>query len=192
MAPAPSVTQLLLDARSNDENAVHLLFSTIYEQLYGMAAVQLRRERRDHTLSPTALVHEAYIKMVDQTQVEWQDRQHFLAVSARAMRQILVDYARSRNRKKRRGNKPHIDLDAVFNLATERAEILLALDEGLKELEKINEQLARTVEYRFFGGYSIEETAKMMDVSSRTIERWWTRARLYLLDFIQEDESQDG
>ena len=187
MEPSPSaasadsrqVTDLLLLVRSGDHGARDQLFTLIYQELKRMAHARLRHERPGHTLGTTGLVHETYFRLVDQTRVEWRDRGHFLVAAACAMRRILVDYAR-RNRTARRGGgvaRLSLDDDAP---AAERSDMLLALDEALERLAALDSRLSQVVEYRYFGGLTEQETADILGVTSRTVQRDWVKARKWL------------
>jgi RNA polymerase sigma factor (TIGR02999 family) len=158
------------------------LMPLVYEELRRQAARYLRKERRDHTLQATALINEAYIKLVGQKNVRWQNRAHFFAISAQAMRRILVDHARSKHRDKRGGDAEKMSLeDATMIAAGESKSVdLIALDEALIKLAKKDEQKARIVELRYFSGLSVEETAEVMSVSANTVERHWTMAKAWL------------
>jgi RNA polymerase sigma factor (TIGR02999 family) len=175
-----NITQLLIDLSNGDRNAVDLLLPVIYDELRKLAANYLRRERPDHTLQPTALVHEAYIRLVDQTRVNWQNRAHFFGVAAQLMRRLLVDHARRHNAEKRGQNFQKISLDENIDKAGERSTMLLALDDALQALAQFDEQKARVVELRYFGGLSIEETADVMGVTPTTIKRHWRFAKAWL------------
>ena len=175
-----NITQLLIDLSNGDRNAVDLLLPVIYDELRKLAASYLRRERPDHTLQPTALVHEAYIRLVDQTRVNWQNRAHFFGVAAQLMRRLLVDHARRHNAEKRGQNFQKISLDENIDKAGERSTMLLALDDALQALAQFDEQKARVVELRYFGGLSIEETADVMGVTPTTIKRHWRFAKAWL------------
>ncbi len=175
-----NVTQLLIDLSNGDRNAVDLLLPVIYDELRKLAGNYLRRERPDHTLQPTALVHEAYIRLVDQTRVNWQNRAHFFGVAAQIMRRMLVDHARRHNAEKRGQNFQKISLDENIDRAAERSTQLIALDDALKALADFDEQKARVVELRYFGGLSIEETARVMGVTPTTIKRHWRFAKAWL------------
>ncbi len=179
-AETESITQLLIDLTHGNNQAVDALLPLIYDELRRLAANYLRRERPDHTLQPTALVHEAYLRMVDQTQVNWQNRAHFFGVAAQMMRRILVDHARSHNADKRGGEFQKLSLDENIDKAIERSSELLALDEALKELALIDEQKARIVELRYFGGLSVEETAEVMGMAPVTIHRHWRATKAWL------------
>jgi RNA polymerase sigma factor (TIGR02999 family) len=175
-----NVTQLLIDLSNGDRNAVDLLLPVIYDELRKLAANYLRRERPDHTLQPTALVHEAYIRLVDQTRVNWQNRAHFFGVAAQIMRRLLVDHARRHNAEKRGQDFQKITLDENIDRAVERSTMLIALDDALHALAEFDEQKARVVELRYFGGLSIEETADVMGVTPTTIKRHWRFAKAWL------------
>ncbi|GAB5518146.1 MAG: ECF-type sigma factor [Rhodothermales bacterium] len=177
---SPPITELLHQARAGQPDAIDAIFPLVYEQLRLIAHRQMQGERFDHTLSTTGLVHEAYLKFSDLDAVDWQDRAHFFALAARAMRQILIDYARTRNAQKRKGQHPHVPLDSAVVMADRRADELLALDDALAELESWNPRMAQVVECRFFGGYTQEETARILGVTDRTVRREWTRAKVYL------------
>lgn len=173
-------TQLLRAASAGDEDAKEQLWSLMYEELRRVARGQMKDERRDHTLSTTGLVHEAYLRLIDQEQVKVKDRAHFRKVAARVMRQILIDYARRRNAQRRGGGQPNLPFDEDIHKADEQVEVLLTLDEMLSRLEQFNDRLSKVVELRYFGGFTREETAEALDVSVRTVERDWEKARGWL------------
>ena len=177
---ARDVTALLLELRDGDREALDRLFPIIYAELHRIAHGHLVRERDGHTLSPTALVHEVWFKLVDVTRVEWRDRTHFLSMAARAMRRILIDYARHHGRLRRGGDLQRVTLDEGVIAASEQADTLLALDLALEQLAQLNERLARLVECRFFGGLTEEETASVLGVNVRTVRRDWVKARGWL------------
>jgi RNA polymerase sigma factor (TIGR02999 family) len=154
------------------------LFPLVYDNLRRIAHRALQAERTDHTLGTTGLVHEAYLKLLDQTRIQYRDRGHFFAIASRAMRQILVDYARHRARKRDGGRA--LNLDAGEVTLDQRAEILLALDEALDRLTSLDPRLGQVVECRFFGGLSEEETAEVVGVTTRTVRRDWTKAKGWL------------
>jgi RNA polymerase sigma factor (TIGR02999 family) len=156
------------------------IMPVIYQELRQLAHRHLDRERPGHTLSTTALVHEAYLKLVKIDRVEWKDRTHFLAIASRAMRRILIDHARTRTRDKRGGTRRRVSLEQAFNIADAHTEDLLALDDALTRLEEKNERQARVIEYRFFGGLSLEETAAALGVSVATVKRDWALTRAWL------------
>jgi RNA polymerase sigma factor (TIGR02999 family) len=180
-----SITKALLACRQGDENAFGQLINLIYGDLRRIAHRQLRRERPGLTLNTTGLVHEAYMKLVDHTQVEWQDRSHFFAVAARAMRQIIVDYAKKKSTAKHGGKAIHVELDKVQLGVSRQAELLLALDQALTSLASVDARLIRIVECRFFAGYSEQETAEALGVSLRTAQRDWMRARAWLKEVME-------
>ncbi len=152
----------------------------VYDELYRVAANYLRKERSDHTLQPTALVNEAYLKLVDISSVEWQDRAHFFAVSSNVMRRILVDHARAQKTDKRGGDAQKVEFDEAISFSKEKEVDLLALNDALEKLAEIDERQSRIVELRFFGGLSVEETAEVLDVSARTVKREWAMAKAWL------------
>jgi RNA polymerase sigma-70 factor, ECF subfamily len=175
------VTDLLLKFNGKDEAVANELLPLIYNELKKIASNYLRRERSDHTLQPTALVHEAYMKLIDITQVKWQNKAHFLGVAANQMRRILVDYARQYNAEKRGGEFHILTLNEDIDKAIEQSTELIALDDALTELAKMDEVKAKIVELRYFGGLTVEETAEVLGVSAITIKRHWrmTKAWLY-------------
>lgn len=182
MDPARDVTLLLQAATTGEPGAVRDLFAAVYDDLRARARSFLARERPDHTLQPTALVHEAYMRLVGQDRAAWQNRAHFLAVAAQAMRRILVDHARARNCLKRPGGKAHFCLDEGIVLGDESADpVVLALDDALRSLERDEPEVAKVVELRFFGGLTQEECAQLLGISRRTVCRHWdyAQARLY-------------
>ena len=185
MNSEPDITGLLLAWRAGDRGALDRLFPLVYDALRGIAHRQLRGEHPDRTLGTTALVHEVYLKLVDQTRVQWTDRGHFFAVAARAMRRILVDQARRRGALKRGGASRPVSLTDVPVAVEERAETLIALDEALSELSELDERLSRVVECRFFGGLTEEETAEALGVTGRTVRRDWTKAKGWLQRALQ-------
>ena len=178
--PADNVTQLLIELSNGDGDAVDILLPLIYDELRKLAANYLRRERPDHTLQPTALVHEAYLRLVDQTRVNWQNRAHFFGVAAQIMRRLLVDHARKHNAAKRGQDFQKFSLDENIDRAVERSEELIALDDALKALAAFDPQKARMIELRYFGGLSIEETADVMGTTPTTIKRQWRFAKAWL------------
>ncbi len=184
--PADGVTKLLIDLSNGDREAVDLLLPVIYDELRKLATNYLRRERPDHTLQPTALVHEAYMRLIDQTRVNWQNRAHFFGVAAQIMRRLLVDHARKHNAEKRGQDFQKLSLDENIDRAVERSAELIALDDALKALSVLDEQKARMVELRYFGGLSIEETADVMGVTPTTIKRHWRLARAWLYGEMQK------
>lgn len=174
------ITNLLLAWGQGDQAALEALMPLVYDELHKVAARHLRGQRPDHTLQTTALVNEAYLRLIDASQVQWQNRAHFFAVAAHLMRRILVDFARTRNYQKRGGGAQPVALDDAVIVAPERSADLLALDEALTRLQKLDERQARVVELRYFGGLSEEETAEALKVSVRTVRRDWNFARVWL------------
>lgn len=182
-SPAPErVTELLRNVRRGGRETIDDLLPLVYDELRRIAHRHLLAERTGHTLSTTALVHETYLKLVDQTRVEWQDRAHFFSVASMAMRRILVDHARKHGTKKRGGAWKRVPLAAADLSVEERADTLIDLDEALTRLAAIDERLGRVVECRFFGGMTEEETAEALGVTSRTVRSDWATAKglLYL------------
>ena len=175
-----TITDYLLAARGGDREVMDRLFVSVYDELRRIAHHALRHERTDHTLGTTGLVHEAYFRLVDQTRVEWRDRAHFFGVASRAMRQILVDYARRRGAVKRGGKVKLLALEEGMVPAEERAEALLAVDEALTRLSEHDAGLAQVVECRFFGGLTEDEIAEATGSSVRTVQRQWRRAKAWL------------
>ena len=181
MEPAPTdVTLLLKQLSAGDHDAVDQLVPVLYNELRRLAAYYLRQERSNHTLQATALVHEAYLRLVDQRAVEWKNRSHFFGVAAQVMRRILLDYARSHQAVKRGGPSPKISLDDAMVYCEEQTGQLVALDELLTRLSSMDPQQGRIVELRFFGGMSVEETAELLGISPRTVKRDWAMAKSWL------------
>jgi RNA polymerase sigma factor (TIGR02999 family) len=173
------ITDLLHQVREGNPEATDRLYHAVYSELRRIASRQLQGERPGHTLGTTGLVHETYLKLADQTRVQWQDRAHFYRVAAVAMRRILVDYARRHRAKRRGGELRRVTLDEKAT-ATERAETLLALDEALERLSGLNPRLSQVVECRYFGGLTEEETAEALGVTTRTVQRDWAKAKGWL------------
>lgn len=174
------VTQLLIAWGKGDESARDQLIPLVYEELHRLAHKHIRKERPGHTLQTSALVNEAFVRLVDQKDVHWQNRTHFFAIAAQMMRRILVDYARSRRYAKRGGNAKQVTLNEELIMSDQRSEEVVALDEALGELANIDERKGKVVELRFFGGLSIEETADVLSVSPGTVMRDWTLAKAWL------------
>ncbi|TAH39662.1 MAG: sigma-70 family RNA polymerase sigma factor [Planctomycetota bacterium] len=186
---SPEVTQILAEVREGQAGASERLFPLVYDELRRLAAVYLQRERPDHTLQATALVHEAFLRLVDQDEQRWENRAHFFAVAARAMRRILIDHARGRHAAKRGGQAKKVPLSDFNSAGFGRDEYLLALDEALTQLNEMDGRQARIVELRFFGGLTIEETAKVLSISHATVERDWNVAKAWLhREITQGDE----
>ena len=180
-----TITGLLLAWREGEADALDRLFPLVYDELGRIAHAQLRRERAAHTLGTTALVHEAYLRLVDQTRVQWVDRAHFFAVATEAMRRILVDYARRFQAEKRGGALERVSVSDAMLVAEERAETMVALDDALTQLAALDERLSRVVECRFFGGLTEEETAEVLGVTARTVRRDWAKAKAWLNRALQ-------
>ena len=174
------ITQLLLSWSKGDEAALDQLIPLVYPELRKLARRYMSRESPEHTLQTSALINEAYLRLVDQQAVEWQDRAHFFAVAAQVMRHILIDHARSHLYGKRGAGAQHLPLDEAAFVSQERATELVALDDALTNLAKIDERKSRIVELRFFGGLSVEETAEAMKVSPVTVMREWRTAKAWL------------
>lgn len=177
---AEEVTRLLVELRNGNPEARDSLISLVYEQLHRLAAGLMWRERPDHTLQPTALVNEAYLRLVSQKDATWQDRTHFFGIAARLMRQILVEHARAHQAEKRGGKVERLPLDQALEFSPAKSRELIELDDALKSLERLDPQQARVVELRFFGGLTEEETAAELGISSRTVRRDWVTARAWL------------
>jgi RNA polymerase sigma factor (TIGR02999 family) len=179
-SPSHDVSRLLAAWGAGDEAARHQLMPLVYDELRRLAHRYMNRERPGHTLQTSALVHEAFLKLVDQRDTHWQNRAHFFAIAAQSMRRILVDYARSRQYKKRGGDVPRVDLDEAMIVSRERAAEVIALDDALKGLAEFDERKSQIVELRFFAGLSIDETAVVLNVSPATVMRDWTLAKAWL------------
>lgn len=178
-SPAPPVTNLLVAWGQGDKAALERLTPLVYNELRRLAQWHMKRERVGHTLQATALVNEAYLRLVDINQVQWQDRAHFFAMAARQMRRILIDAARKHGNQKRGGDLQKVSLAEGF-LVPDRAEQLVALDDALQALSKMDERRGRVVEMKFFGGLSVEEIAEVLDVSPDTVKRDWKLAKAWL------------
>ena len=181
-APAPeNFTQPLLAWSQGKEPALEKLIPLIYQELHRLAHRYMRGERPDHTLQTTALVNEAYLRLVDTRKVRWQNRAHFFAVSAQLMRRILVDFARSRRSLKRGAGAQKVTLDEALLMSPQQGQDVVALDEALKALAAVDARKSQVVELRFFGGLTVEETAEVLKVSSDTVLRGWRLAKVWLL-----------
>ena len=183
MDSATPISDLLL--RGRPSSGVDGLVPLVYAELRAMADRQLGKENTGHTLSPTALVHEAYMRMVDQTRVQWQDRAHFFAVASQAMRRVLVDHARRQGAARRGGGVRPLALDEVEIPVQERAEVLVALDEALHRLAELDPRMAQVIELRFFGGLTEPEAAEVLGVTERTVRRDWVKAKGWLLHELE-------
>lgn len=181
MQPAqPDVTVLLSELRRGNQEASEKLIPVVYDELKRLARSYMRRERPEHTLQTTALVHEAYLKLVRQPETHWQSRAHFFGIAARLMRQILIDHARGQLREKRGGPKVVLPLNEALALPLEHSEELVKLDEALVRLSKLDARQSHIVELRFFGGLSVEETSEFLGVSPKTVRRDWAVAKVWL------------
>ena len=175
-----NVTELLLDWSAGDKAALDRILPIVYNELRKQAARYLQRERAGHTLQTTALINEAYIRLVDQKNVRWQNRAHFFGISAQLMRRILVDHARAKHRTKRGGSDIRVSLSDA-NLVVKETDLdIVAVDEALERLAQIDEQQSRVVELRFFAGLSVEETAEVLKISPATVKRDWSMAKAWL------------
>ncbi|MBI1874888.1 MAG: sigma-70 family RNA polymerase sigma factor [Acidobacteria bacterium] len=184
-----AVASLVERARDGDERALATLMPLVYDELRRLAAAYLRRERPGQTLQATALVHEVYIRLLQDSQLAWQNRAHFFGIAARSMRQILVERARARRAEKRGGERVRVTLDPGLVAAAPRSFDLEVLDDALTRLGALDPDLARVVEVRFFGGLSIEETAEALSVSPATIKRRWSLAKAWLMRELESDPS---
>ena len=178
---AHEITGLLLAWRDGDRGALERLTPLVYQELHRLARSYLRGERAGHALQTTDLVNEAYLRLIDATQMQWQNRAHFFAVSAQLMRRILVDFARARRNRKRGGDAAPVSLDEALTIGPERDAELVALDDALTDLAKLDERRSKVVELRFFGGLSETEIAEVLQVSPRTVSGDWHLARAWLL-----------
>lgn len=177
----PEISRLLREWSDGNRAAFAELLPLVYGELHRQAARYLRHERIGHTLQTTALIHEAYLRLIDQRDVRWQSRTHFFAIAAQMMRRVLIDYARAKHREKRGGDDVRMPLDAVNLLAGNEDSVdLIALDQALKRLAELDEQQARVVELRYFGGLSLEETAEVLHISRATTARDWDVAKAWL------------
>jgi RNA polymerase sigma factor (TIGR02999 family) len=175
------ITQLLERWSEGDEKALDQLMPLVYDELHRLAGAYLRRERGDHTLQPTALVNEAYLKLVRQRNIQWQNRAQFFGVAAQLMRRILVDFARSRLYQKRGGGAEQVSLDEALMVSREKGADLVALDDALTALAGVDPRMSQVVELRFFGGLDVKETAAVLQVSPETVHRDWRLAKEWLL-----------
>lgn len=190
--PTGDLTQLLVDWSDGDEEAFAKLMPAVYDELHRLASRYLHKERRDHTLQTTALVHEAYIRLIDQKRVRWQNSLQFFALAAQMMRRILVDHARRQRYAKRGGGARKISLEDAPEVSMERAADLVAVDEALSALGEIDAELARIVELRFFGGFKTEEIADFLGVSAPTVTRRWRIAKAWLYRYLSGGGDVEG
>jgi RNA polymerase sigma factor (TIGR02999 family) len=183
---SPAITMLLRQWRQGDSQAFEEVSQYLYNDLLRRASAYMKNERRGHSLRPTGLVHEAFIKLIGKKQIEWEDRNHFLAVAAQTMRRILVDHARRRKREKRGGSSEDLPLDEVRQVAAGRSQVdLVALNEALNELATFDPRQAKVVELKYFGGMTLDETADVLGVSRVTVKRDWQIARAWLRQQLQ-------
>lgn len=175
------VTQILAEIQNGNRESIPELLPLVYDELRRLASSHLKNERSNHTLQPTALVHEAYLRLIGQTNAEWQNRAHFFGIATRLMREILIEYARGRNRQKRGGEfKTQIALDDAVSFTDTKLLDVIAVDEALTQLEKLDERQSRIVEMKFFGGLTVEEIGEVLGISPATVKREWSTAKLLL------------
>jgi RNA polymerase sigma factor (TIGR02999 family) len=193
MIPASQgVTQLLVDWSNGDQAALHKLLPLVNAELRQLAKRYMRRENPGHTLQTSALVNEAYIRLIDQQQVRWQNRAHFFGIAAQLMRRILIDHARSHHYAKRGGGALRVSLDETAAVTNARAAELLAVDEALEKLTAMDARKGRIVELRFFGGLTEEETAEVIGISSPTVQREWRAAKAWLHRMLTDEKSDEA
>ncbi len=188
-APREEFTRLLASMQSGDEAASSALIELVYDELRAIARHYMREERSDHTLNPTAIVHEVYLRLTAPASESWNNRAHFFAACASAIRRILVDHARSRNRQKRGGDRRRVTLEAA-DTGIESIVDLVELDDALQRLAELDPQRARVVELRYFGGMSVEQTARFLDVSAPTVVRQWRFAKAWLYRALSENNDE--
>jgi len=187
LSHSENVTGLLIDWRNGDQSAYERLVPMVYAELHRLAHHYMNRERADHTLQTTALVNEAYVRLVDQKRTNWQNRAQFFGICAELMRRILVDYARQQQYQKRGGGAQRVTLDETAQVTEEKTADLVALDEALKSLAKFDPRKARVVELRFFGGLNVDETAEVMGIHANTVIRDWSAARSWLYKAVTSE-----
>jgi len=185
-----TITSLLRAWGDGDAAALDALVPVVEAELRRLARIYMSRERREHTLQPTALVNEVFLKLVDAADIRWQDRAHFFGISARLMRRVLVDHARARGYQKRGGGVTRVTLDGQDIAVPDNPIDVIALDRALEGLAAVDERKCRVVEMRFFAGLTVEETAAALDVSTDTIKRDWRIAKLWLLNFLEGDQAR--
>jgi len=186
------ITEQLIAWSKGDDAALEQLIPAVYQELRRMADHYLRGEDSGHSLQPTALVHEAYLRLIDQTNVEWQNRAHFFGVAAQMMRRILIDHAKAKHRVKRGGTAVKVMLDENVNFTQERASELLALDDALQSLARMDERKSRIVELRYFGGLTVEETAQVLGISDKTVMRDWNLAKAWLYRELTSNSANES
>jgi RNA polymerase sigma-70 factor (ECF subfamily) len=185
------VTLLLKAMKNGDESAAEKLLPLVYNELHRLAKSYMRRERPDHTLQPTALINEAYLRLA-QDSVDFQSRQHFIGVAANVMRRLLVDHARARNAEVRAGGLERVELEEGLMIPSERSSEVLALHDALTTLEAVDPRQAKVVELRYFGGFSVEEIGALLEISPRTVKRHWALARIWLLQQMKNSPAPDA
>jgi RNA polymerase sigma-70 factor, ECF subfamily len=188
--PPNEITERLIAWGAGDRAALDQLLPVVYQELRRMAGNYLRQENPGHTLQPTALVHEAWLRLIDQARVDWRNRAQFFGVAAQMMRRILVDHAKAKHREKRGGDAVKLSLDDAINLSRERAADLLALDDALDELTRVDERKSRVVELRYFGGFTVEEIAQILEVSPETVMRDRKLAKAWLYQQIRQEADE--
>ncbi len=188
-ATPANITLLLHAAASGDRRDLDALMTAIYHDMRRLAMSHMESERRGHTLQPTALVHEAYVKLLDQRTTDWKDRLHFFSIASRIIRRILIDHARAKLAEKRGGHGTRVCVTDIDVAAPEREVDLLALDEALVQLSQIDAQQARVVELRYFGGCSLEEVAELLKIGKRTVDRDWQAARAWLFAQLEDRDA---
>jgi RNA polymerase sigma factor (TIGR02999 family) len=186
----PDATELLLARSSGDASAFDRLVPIVHEELRGLARRYMRQERADHTLQATALVNEAYMRLIDVKRIQWQNRTHFLAVAAQTMRRILVEFARHRRRQKRGGDAVRVTIDDPGEIAQDKGVDLVALSDALSALATFDSRMSQVVELRFFGGLTVQEAADVLDVSPETVMRDWKTAKAWLLRELSHSKSR--
>jgi RNA polymerase sigma factor (TIGR02999 family) len=179
-ASSSTISRLLESIRKGDANAAYTLMPLLYNELHRLALHYMRSERPGHTLQATALVNEAYLKLVDQKEANWEDRAHFIAVAAQVMRNVLIDHARSRQRVKRGGLQKKVPLEESVLVSEDQTDDMIALDAALERLAKIDARQSRIVELRYFGGLTVEQTSQVLNISPKTVKRDWAVARAWL------------
>lgn len=186
---SPEITKLLIAWGQGDQTALDELMPLVYAELRKLAKNYMRQQRPDHTLQTTALVNEAYLRLIDSSRVNWQNRTHFFAISANLMRRVLVDFARAKTSLKRGGERIQVTLDEKIEIPSEKAMDLVALDEALQMLATMNERQSRIVELRYFGGLNEEEIAETLNISTRTVRRDWNIARAWLYRELENGQN---
>ena len=190
MAPKTDITELLVDWNNGDKSAMDRLKPLVEKELHRLAHAYMRHENPDHTLQTTALINETYLRLIDQSRVQWQNRAHFFGIAAQIMRRILLNYARDRNRQKRGGKAVHVSLSEAFVIPAEKDREIIALNDALDMLEAIDERKAKVVELRFFGGLTVEEVAEVLKLSTVTVLRDWAFAKAWLSREMKDGQQE--